>query len=398
MRRALPLSLLLLLLAACAHHTDHFGERVAAPQLDGTPPPAAGSTVAMDQGFVPLEPIPEVDPDDAESDLDDEDDGPVAEEQESREPAVPGTADLDRYSADLSDAKLAELWRDRPEALGCMSMGFADEGRLINGRPFPSGEDWIVVSPDKSWGTSETIAYVITAIEHVKARFPEAPRVRINRVSGREGGYLKPHKSHQSGRDVDLGFYYPTETPVRIRAREKAINVALNWELIKSLAVYTDIQLILVDRRVQRILYRYALRKGEDRGWLDSLFKRRSAHGRPPLIQHARKHRDHFHLRFYNPRAQELGRRVTPLLAQRPDQNLVMHRVRRGENLGSIARRYHSSVKVLKKANRLRSSRLKLSQVLRVPLRGPCTRCPLPPPLMLPERRLPPPGPTAEAN
>ena len=125
-------------------------------------------------------------------------------------------------------------------------------------------------------------------------------------MSAQEGGFLPPHKSHQNGRDVDLAFYYRTAAPARARERWRYIDPALNWALVKALVTLTDVQLILVDRKVQKVLYGYALKSGEDKGWLDALFHM----GKKSLVHHARRHRDHFHVRFYNPRAQELGRQL----------------------------------------------------------------------------------------
>ncbi|WNG47415.1 LysM peptidoglycan-binding domain-containing protein [Archangium minus] len=290
------------------------------------------------------------------------------------------------YTAELSDEQLTEMWKKDPASLGSISVGFVESGRMVNAERFPAGDDWIVVSPELAWGTRETLDYIAKAIREVRAAYPKAPPLRVNQLSSREGGYLRPHKSHQNGRDVDLGFYYPTAEPIRVREREKHIDLELNWALIKALAVHTDVQMILVDKRVQKVLYEYALRKGENKEWVDSLFHA----GAKSLIKHARGHRDHFHVRFYNPRAQELGRRIAPLLALQPDKNIQMHRVRSGDTLGAIALRYGSSVQSIKKANRMRSTFLRLGQVLAVPLRGPCTRCPVPPPLVVPPRRMPP--------
>src|SRR5262249_35471441 len=156
-----------------------------------------------------------------------------------------------------------------------------------------------------------------TAIHEVRAQFPNAPPLRVNQISAKDGGWLRPHKSHQNGRDVDLAFYYPSAEPVRAREREKYIDVAKTWALLKALVTHG---------RVQKVLYDYALKSGEDKAWLDSLFN-----GPTPLVQHARRHRDHMHVRLFSPRAQELGRRVAPLLALRPEQNVRMHRVKRGD-------------------------------------------------------------------
>ncbi|HYV48520.1 MAG TPA: penicillin-insensitive murein endopeptidase [Myxococcaceae bacterium] len=315
---------------------------------------------------------------------------PSADEGESHDVAVPpGTPEI-RYTADLPDAELQRMWKDSPESLGSISIGFTDEGRLVNGERFPDGDGWVVVDPEKSYATRETVEAVITAVKVVREQFPDAPPLRVNQISAREGGWLRPHKSHQNGRDVDLAFYYPSAEPVRARERERYIDKQKTWALLKALVTRTDVQMVLLDKRVQKVLYDAALKSGEDKGWLDSLFN-----GPTPLVQHARRHRDHLHVRFFAPRAQELGRRVAPLLAMRPEQNVRMHRVRRGDTLGGIAARYGSSVALLRKRNGLKSNFLRLSQVLMVPLMGPCTKCPVPPPVVVPERRLPPPPPVA---
>jgi LysM repeat protein len=329
----------------------------------------------------------------AQGELDEEEDeadadlGEGADEGEAQEEVASAPHGLGPlYTAELGDEELARRWEGDPASLGSMSVGFVEAGRLVNGVRFPKEDAWIVVSPEASYSTVETQQYLAEAIRAVRAQFPDAPPLRVNQLSSAEGGYLRPHKSHQNGRDVDLGFYYPTVDPIRVRERERYIDARLNWALVKALVTLTDVQLILVDKRVQRVLYEYALAQGEDRQWLDSLF-----HAGPrSIVKHARRHRDHFHVRFYNPRAQELGRRVAPLLAKRPEHNIASHRVRSGDTLSGIAHRFGSSVQAIRTANRMRNDFLRLGVVLRVPLRGPCTRCPLPPQVVVPPRRMPP--------
>jgi LysM repeat protein/murein endopeptidase len=290
------------------------------------------------------------------------------------------------YTQDLSDEALAAAWKSDLPALGSISMGFVEEGRLINGVPFPQGDAWTVVSPEATYGTQETVDFVVAAIRQVKVWHPDAPPLRVNQISAREGGYLRPHKTHQNGRDVDLGFYYPGGQTIRVRERERVIDVEKNWALVKALVMHGDVQFILVDQRIQKVLYEHALRAGEDPAWLESLFHA----GRASILQHARRHRDHFHVRFFNARAQELGRRVAPLLAERPEENLALHRIRKRDTLGGISSRYGSSVTAIKKASGLSSNLLRVGRVLKVPLRKPCTTCPVPPPVVVPPRRLPP--------
>lgn len=312
---------------------------------------------------------------------------PAAEadaEIETLEPEAVGVPGI-HYTADLDDAALAAAWEGDREGLGSLSVGFAHQGRLINGVQFPEGEGYVVVRPAAAWATQETVDAVQAAIARVRVQYPEAHPLRVNQISGPEGGWLRPHRSHQSGRDVDLAFYYPTPEPIRVRARENVIDVEKTYALVEALITETDVQLILVDRRVIRVLYDHAKSLERDPEWLASIFS-----GPNALVRHARGHRDHLHVRFYNPRAQELGRRVVPLLAQSAESHVVVHRVRSGDTLGHIALRYGTTVRALQKENGMRGTFLSLGQRLRVRLRGPCTRCPTPPPMVVPPRRLPP--------
>jgi len=49
---------------------------------------------------------------------------------------------------------------------------------------------------------------------------------------------------------------------------------------------------------------------------------------------------------------------------------VVKHKVRRGETLSRIAKRYHTSMKAIKRASRLRSNKIRIGQILRIPVRS----------------------------
>ncbi|MBN1961727.1 MAG: penicillin-insensitive murein endopeptidase [Deltaproteobacteria bacterium] len=291
------------------------------------------------------------------------------------------------YTDDISDTELAQYFVDSLEDLGSISVGFPGEGRVINSMQLLSGDGFYVVAPDFAWGTKETIEYIKIVGHDLVAKFGELGKLRVNHIGKKDGGYIRPHRSHQSGRDVDIGLYYQGgQRPEGSRKYWlKKIDPALNWQLVHTLITNTDVQLILVDRAIQKVLINYALQQGVDRAWLDSIFS-----GPNPIIKHARRHRDHFHVRFYNARAQELGYRVQPLLASRPDENKLIYKVRSGDTLSTIARKYNSTVRMIQNANGMRSTFLRVARVLVVPMRGPCTKCPLPSTIVLPARRLPP--------
>jgi murein endopeptidase len=321
-------------------------------------------------------------PDDSDSD---------AAEAESESMPAPRALGPDiRYSNDLSEEELKRRWEEDLVALGSISVGFADKGRLINSAQMPEDPAWTRGRPDLAWGAEETIDALSMAFRAVQERFPGSAPARLSQISSRDGGYLKPHRSHQSGRDADIGFFYKSDTVPRAGApREKLIDPERNWTLLRALITQTDVQVILVDRKIQGVLKKHALAAGENQEWIDRVFRK--------VIKHARRHRDHFHVRFYAPRSQELGRRIQPLLALRPEQNLLLHKVRSGQTLGHIAVLYGTTVPLIRTANHMRGSFLRLGQQLAVPLRKPCTRCPLPPPVIVPARCLPAEEPTVAA-
>lgn len=320
-----------------------------------------------------------IDPDAVDTD-DDLTPDPVESETVVELPADAGNL----YSNDLTDAELERRFVEDLPSLGSISVGLAEAGRVINAvqvQPAPHIE---VVAPEQAWGTKETVDYLNAVAEDVAAQVPDAPALRVNHIGNKEGGYLRPHFSHQSGRDVDLGFYLQAGVdPRQLKgSRLQSMNMAANWALVVALASKADVQLVLLDRSVQNALYEYGKAHGADPLLLEGLFRS----GKQSLFQHARRHKDHFHVRFYSGRSQELGRRVQPLLAKRPDENLAVHRIRAGDTLGHIAIRYGSTVKLIQRANRLGNNLLRIGRTLTVPLRGPCTMCPVTPAVVVPAR------------
>lgn len=323
----------------------------------------------------------------AEVTAEDDDEGDESDSEAESESAQPGAVGPDiRYTADLSDEELQRRWQEDLPSLGSISVGFADQGRLINAARMPDDPSFVCRRPDLAWGAQETVEALVTAFRDVQAKFPGSVPARLSHIGAQEGGYLRPHRSHQSGRDADIGFFYKSDAVPRPGVRrDRLIDLPRNWALLRALITLTDVQVILVDRSIQRALRDYALSLGEDREWIHRIYRR----DRTALVQHARRHRDHFHVRFYAPRSQELGRRIQPLLALRPEQNLAVHKVRQGQTLGQLARIYGTTVRAIQKANHLRGSMLHLQQRLLIPLRKPCTHCPLPPPVSVPPRCLP---------
>src|SRR5262249_46339791 len=131
---------------------------------------------------------------------------------------------------------------------------------------------------------------------------------------------------------------------------------------------------------------------GEDPAWLAGVF--RGVPGKlRPLIRHAPGHATHLHIRFFSPLAQETARRCHPFLLEAKlvsaPQSFTVHKVKKNETLGMIARKYGVPVPRLRQVNGLKTSLIREKSVLRVPIatRGPVRPGPR---LRVPERRVPP--------
>lgn len=274
----------------------------------------------------------------------------------------------------LDDEELLKRIETDPASLGSLSIGGPGGGRLFNAVALEANSRWTIAPNAASWGTAETLEALQTAIDTVHELFPDTPPIYIGDISSRDGGRLKRHESHQCGRDVDVGFYYASGAG-RWFAPGTAANLDLprNWALVRALVVRTDVESILLDTRIQKALYNYAKSIAEDQDWLDRIFGFVKG-SRSAVIKHVTGHHTHYHVRFFSPVAQELGRRAHPLLVQLqlldPPVRTVRHRVRKGETIGHLAAHYGTSVEAIMRANGLRTHRLRARRTYRVPVRG----------------------------
>lgn len=214
--------------------------------------------------------------------------------------------------AALDDEEIEQIVQRDPSALGSLSVGAPNAGALFNGIQMQDSELWKMADPEHSWGTRESIDAVAYAIERVNASFPGSPRLYVGDFSARSGGKLRPHLSHQSGRDVDLGYYYTTGPAWYKRATAKTLDRARSWMLLEVLLKEARVEYVFMDRSVQPLLKEYALAQGEDPEWLSRVFE--GPHNRDPIVRHRLGHATHMHVRFENPTAELTARRSYALL------------------------------------------------------------------------------------
>lgn len=199
-------------------------------------------------------------------------------------------------------------WKTLYWEKGSASLGAPSNGSLSGGRAFPDlGPGW-VRKGSRPWGTDETVLLLAWAITEVGLNYPGTASLVIGDLSQDGGGRVPPHRSHRSGRDVDVGLYAADNEPVRgfKRLALDGIDYDKTWFLIERLLVTNEIQYVFVDYSIQQGLFEAGLDAGWDDATLEGLFEYpRGAGTGSAAIRHVRGHDDHLHIRFRCPREDE---------------------------------------------------------------------------------------------
>lgn len=181
-----------------------------------------------------------------------------------------------------------------------IAAGHPYHGRLINGVAFPSQfQGYLLRDPERSYTTPEVVGTLLDAIDAVRAQYPQTADIFLGDFSQQGGGWINHHRSHQNGRDVDIGMYAKGNRALDtfVLMTEENLDVPKTWCFVENLLRSQHIQYIFLDRRIQKLLYEYALSRGVDEGYLEGLF----ANARGSIVQHVPHHQDHIHVRFYTP-------------------------------------------------------------------------------------------------
>ncbi len=202
------------------------------------------------------------------------------------------------------EAALLRLLHDDEEAAVAepsRSVGSAHAGTLAAAVRLPSHIGYAVREPSRAWGMSRAIDWLVQAFDFVVAADPGAPRVRVHDLSLRYGGPMSGHKSHKSGRDVDITYYQrscQTECLGRPVAASE-LDAGRQWRLLQYWLQHGQAEFIFVDYALQRPLYAQAKSAGATPRQLARWFQYPRGPGFPAgVIRHVPNHANHVHVRF----------------------------------------------------------------------------------------------------
>jgi murein endopeptidase len=185
-------------------------------------------------------------------------------------------------------------------------VGLPHDGRIVGGMPLPDGAGRRITAQRwKTWATRHTVLELDEVFDAWARQDRGAPPVLVSNLSARKGGPLEPHKTHQSGRDVDLGYIMKGagEQPEWHRMTADNLDATRTWQLLRLIVDHADVEVIFMDRKLQRALLDHALSHGTVRKsrlayWLEVA---KGARRGGPLIKHVPGHADHFHVRLACP-------------------------------------------------------------------------------------------------
>ena len=187
------------------------------------------------------------------------------------------------------------------------SLGAPWAGRLRDAAQLPEGDGYVIRRPWRSFGTRTSVELVEHVVNAWREQFPDAHVLAIGDLSAEHGGQITEHRSHQSGRDADIGLIYkeqPAGYPNNfITATENNLDCEATFALVARFAATADepggAQMMFLDYQVQGMLYRWAKDHDVDDDELAYLFQ--YPHGRGSsggLVRHVPNHDNHLHVRF----------------------------------------------------------------------------------------------------
>ena len=195
---------------------------------------------------------------------------------------------------------------DATSASASASVGRPWRGTLQGGQQMPAGIGYTVRRPLRTWGAPHAVAHVQQAIAAVRSEFSQLHDLAVGDMSKHGGGKIDDHRSHQSGLDIDIGFYFtapPANYPTSFATADDALDLDATWALVAAFANQATepdgVRVIFLDHQVAGRLYHFAQSRGVEQATLDAMFE--FPHGKRAgvgLIRHEPHHADHIHVRY----------------------------------------------------------------------------------------------------
>lgn len=187
-----------------------------------------------------------------------------------------------------------------PVVYGGVSIGKPSRGRIHRSVQIPLNEAlYTLLRPSLSYGSTHAVEQLQLALARFRRDYPYEGKLVISSMSKEGGGPLSPHRSHQSGRDVDIRLPLLLGLPGSLPRSYDDVDWNATWAMVRALIDTGEVTYIFLNRGGQARLHRAARRAGVKEEELRRLIQYPSKEGRGrAVVRHSPGHDKHLHVRF----------------------------------------------------------------------------------------------------
>lgn len=179
------------------------------------------------------------------------------------------------------------------------SIGRPQRGRIENAVPLPKTPDFTCRSERLCWGSSYAVQGLQRAFANFRYETGYEGQLIVGSMSRQYGRKFPPHKSHQSGRDVDIRLPILPMVPDWREPSVDEVDWLATWSLVEALIDTGRVQTIFLEAPLQRNLYEAARMMGRSHEYLRPLITYpRDAPKGLTIVRHSKGHDAHIHVRF----------------------------------------------------------------------------------------------------
>jgi hypothetical protein len=181
--------------------------------------------------------------------------------------------------------------------LGATSLGYPDAGRLLNGVQIPENPTlYTLRNLEHAYGSTHAINVLQQGIAAFRLQTGFDREVVIWDMSVKRGGRFGPHRSHRTGRDVDISLLLRPGFELGSGVHG-AVDWEANWHLIRAFIESGSVHYVFLSRAQQAALYKAAQGCGASAAELDRIiqYPRTTKVG---IVRHSPGHEGHLHVRF----------------------------------------------------------------------------------------------------
>jgi hypothetical protein len=189
---------------------------------------------------------------------------------------------------------------------GAISVGAPRSGQLIDGIQFPADDElYKRRKPYIMYCSGHTAKHLREAIAAFRTTYEFEGELVVADMSQRGGGKFDPHKSHQSGRDVDIwlptlkGVYQQNHLARDVRPSSSEADWFALYGFLKALHETGEVEKVYLDYILQDRVHQAAKLMGASEEELARMIAYpRGRHHHQSVLQHSPGHIHHIHVRF----------------------------------------------------------------------------------------------------